>query len=77
MADFELSEKLKDHINYLSMPHYNEEEESRTYLSRENIFKALEQCRYKYFGDYEMSDEQRNAVTILQRAAIKLLGFMG
>ena len=36
-----------------------------TMHSREAIEAAIKKTEYKYFGDYEMSDDQREAVDIL------------
>lgn len=35
----------------------------------EEIEWALSETNYKYFGDYEFSDNQRKAVEILEKAA--------
>lgn len=38
----------------------------------ERIPAAIKATEYKYFGDYEMSDDQRDAVDVLVRAAAAL-----
>jgi hypothetical protein len=37
--------------------------------SDEEIASAIRSTEYKYFGDYEMSDEQRDAIEVLINAA--------
>lgn len=38
-------------------------------VEREAIERAIKATEYKYFGDYEMSDDQREAVDVLVQAA--------
>lgn len=38
-------------------------------ISKDEILEAIEMTDYKYFGDYEMSDQQREAVDLLVRVA--------
>ena len=40
-----------------------------TYFSKEEIAWAIKQTEYKYFGYYELSDQERIAVEILVWAA--------
>lgn len=38
-------------------------------LSPERVAAAIKTTEYKYFGDYEMSDDQREAVDVLVAVA--------
>jgi len=45
--------------------------------SKEEIERAIKATEYKYSGDYEMNDDQRDAVDILVEAAKAHLGQRG
>ena len=42
-------------------------------LTFQKLVDAIKKTDYKYFGDYEMTEEQRDAVGILVDAAIELM----
>ena len=54
-------------MKYLSL-------EAVTYFSKEEIAWAIKQTEYKYFGHYELSDQERIAVEILVWAAKEKYG---
>lgn len=41
---------------------------------KEEVENAMRQVRYKYFGDYEFTDKQHEAVETLCKVACKLYG---
>ena len=43
-------------------------------LKIEDITAAIKQTEYKYFGDYEFSESQQEAVDVLVRASVELMG---
>ena len=50
---------------YMERTSWNAEQKAPIHFTTEEIQWAIEQTEYKYFGEYEMTDQQEMAVEIL------------
>lgn len=57
--------EMSYHDFYMDRTSWTAQQKSPIFFTKEEVQWAVKQTDYKYFGDYEFSDQQKMAVDIL------------